>query len=71
MTLNQLKYAIEIQKMGSVNEAAKSLFVSQPSLTAALKALEKEVGFDIFTIYVKEESACKENFLFCRIFVFP
>ena len=49
MTLNQLKYAIEIQKMGSVNEAAKSLFVSQPSLTAALKALEKEVGFDIFT----------------------
>lgn len=49
MTLNQLKYAIEIQKMGSVNEAAKSLFVSQPSLTAALKALEKEVGFNIFT----------------------
>ncbi len=49
MTLNQLKYAIEIQKMGSVNEAAKSLFVSQPSLTAALKSLEKEVGFDIFT----------------------
>ena len=49
MTLNQLKYAIEIEKMGSVNEAAKSLFISQPSLTSSLKALEQEVGFDIFT----------------------
>lgn len=49
MTLNQLRYAIEIEKMGSINEAAKSLFVSQPSLTAALKSLEQEVGFDIFT----------------------
>ena len=49
MTLNQLKYVIEISKQNSINEAAKSLFISQPSLTAALKALEQEVGFDIFT----------------------
>ena len=48
MTLNQLKYAIEIEKKGSVNEAAKCLFVSQPSLTSSLKSLEQEVGFDIF-----------------------
>ena len=49
MTLNQLKYVIEISKQNSVNEAAKRLFISQPSLTAALKSLEQEVGFDIFT----------------------
>ena len=49
MTLNQLKYVIEISKQNSINEAAKSLFISQPSLTAALKSLEQEVGFDIFT----------------------
>ena len=48
MTLNQLKYAIEIEKKGSVNEAAKCLFISQPSLTSSLKSLEQEVGFDIF-----------------------
>ena len=48
MTLNQLKYAIEIEKKGSINEAAKCLFISQPSLTSSLKSLEQEVGFDIF-----------------------
>ena len=40
---------IEISKQNSINEAAKRLFISQPSLTAALKSLEQEVGFDIFT----------------------
>ena len=49
MTLNQLKYVIEISKQNSINEAAKGLFISQPSLTAALKSLEQEVGFEIFT----------------------
>ncbi len=49
MTLNQLKYVIEISKQNSINEAAKRLFISQPSLTTALKSLEQEVGFDIFT----------------------
>lgn len=48
MTLNQLKYVIEISKENSINEAAKRLFISQPSLTAALKSLEQEIGFDIF-----------------------
>lgn len=48
MTLNQLKYVIALSKENSINEAAKKLFVSQPSLTAALKSLEQEIGFDIF-----------------------
>lgn len=48
MTLNQLKYVIALSEENSINEAAKKLFISQPALTAALKALEEEVGFDIF-----------------------
>lgn len=48
MTLNQLKYAIALSKVNSINEAAKILFISQPSLTSALKGLEEELGFDIF-----------------------
>ncbi|MDC7277889.1 LysR family transcriptional regulator [Butyrivibrio fibrisolvens] len=48
MTLTQLRYVIVLAKENSINEAAKRLFISQPSLTAALKSLEQEIGFDIF-----------------------
>ena len=48
MTLNQLYYAIAVSKENSLNEAAKKLFISQPSLTGAMHALESELGFDIF-----------------------
>ena len=48
MTLNQLIYAIAVSKENSMNEAAKKLFISQPSLTGAMHALENELGFDIF-----------------------
>ncbi|KWX81144.1 LysR family transcriptional regulator [Paenibacillus riograndensis] len=48
MTLQQLRYAIEIANSGSMNEAAKRLFVSQPSLSNAIKELENELGITIF-----------------------
>lgn len=48
MTLQQLKYAISIADYGSINEAAKHLFVSQPSLSETMKELENEIGFDVF-----------------------
>lgn len=48
MTLNQLKYVIAISKENSLNDAAKKLFISQPSLSAAVRSLEEELGFDIF-----------------------
>ena len=48
MTLQQLKYVIEIADSSSMNEAAKKLFISQPSLSGAVKELETELGFDIF-----------------------
>ncbi len=48
MTLNQLKYVIQIADSNSMNEAAKALFISQPSLSAAVKDLEEEIGIDIF-----------------------
>ncbi|MDF9839207.1 MULTISPECIES: LysR family transcriptional regulator [unclassified Paenibacillus] len=48
MTLQQLRYAIEIANSGSMNEAAKRLFVSQPSLSNAIKELENELGIIIF-----------------------
>ena len=48
MTLQQLRYAITIADCGSMNEAAKHLFISQPSLSETMKELENEIGFDIF-----------------------
>ncbi|MDD5969827.1 MAG: LysR family transcriptional regulator [Anaerostipes sp.] len=48
MTLVQLKYAITVAGENSLNDAAKVLFISQPSLSSAIRSLEKEVGFDIF-----------------------
>lgn len=49
MTLIQLKYAITVAGQNSLNDAAKELFISQPSLSSAIRSLEKELGFEIFT----------------------
>lgn len=48
MTLQQLNYVITISEAGSLNKAAELLYVAQPSLTSAIKELEKEAGITIF-----------------------
>lgn len=48
MTLQQLKYVIEVARSRSISKAAQNLFISQPSLSNALKELENEVGIRIF-----------------------
>ena len=48
MTLIQLNYFITIAETKSLNKAADLLYVSQPSLTSAMKELEKELGITLF-----------------------
>ena len=48
MTLQQLRYVVTIAEIGTISKAAEELFVSQPSLTKALKELEKEMQITIF-----------------------
>ena len=48
MTLQQLNYIITISEIGSINRAAERLYISQPSLTSAVKELEKELGIVLF-----------------------
>lgn len=48
MEFNQLKYVVEVVEMGSISKAAKSLFVSQPHLSAQIALLEDELGRSIF-----------------------
>lgn len=48
MTLAQLRYAITVANAKSMNEAARRLFISQPSLSTAVKELEEEIGIEVF-----------------------
>ena len=48
MTIQQLNYVITISEKGSLNKAAEVLFVTQPSLTSAVRELEKELGIILF-----------------------
>ena len=48
MTIQQLNYVITISEKGSLNKAAEVLFVTQPSLTSAVRELEKELGITLF-----------------------
>ena len=65
MTLQQLKYVITVAKTGTITEAAKKLYISQPSLTNSIHELEKEMNLVIFNRTNKGISISKEgeNFL--------
>ena len=49
MTLQQLKYVDAVAACGSLSEAARRVFVTQPTLTEAIRTLEEELRVAIFT----------------------
>ena len=64
MTLQQLKYITLVAEKGNITDAAKALYISQPSLTAAIKELEKEMNIQIFDRTNKGVHVSKEGELF-------
>lgn len=48
MTIKQLQYAVTVAETGNMTEAARKLFIAQPSLTSAIHELEKEYGITLF-----------------------
>ena len=64
MTLQQLKYIVTVAEAGTFSKAAKMLFLSQPSLTKAIKELEKEMDIIIFDRTNKGVSVSKEGEVF-------
>lgn len=47
MTIQQLKYFVEVVNCSSINKAAEHLFISQPSLSNAMRDLENEIGAEL------------------------
>ena len=64
VTLKQLKYITQIAETGSLSEAAKKLFISQPSLTKSVKELENEMGITIFDRTNKGVCVSKDGEIF-------
>ena len=48
MTLKQLHYVVTVAETGNITEAARKLFIAQPSLTSAIRELENEYHISIF-----------------------
>lgn len=61
MTLQQLRYIVTVAETGNITEAAKRLFISQPSLTNAIHELEKEMQITIFNRTNKGVSVSNEG----------
>lgn len=61
MTLMQLNYAITVAETQSINAAAKKLYISQPTLSSAIKELEEEIGMQIYNRTNRGISLTKEG----------
>ncbi len=61
MTLQQLKYLVTVAECKNITEAAEKLFISQPSLSAAIHNLEKEMGVTAFVRSNKGVSITREG----------
>lgn len=66
MTLLQIRYALLIADIGSMNRAAELSFISQPALTSTIHELEREIGFPIFYRTNRGVTATREGTEFLR-----
>ena len=48
MNTQYLSYVLEVERVGSISQAAQNLYIAQPNLSKSIKDLEKELGFTLF-----------------------
>lgn len=53
MTQSQINYFLAVAGDGSITRAASRLFVSQPAISKSISAMEKELGFALFSRWEK------------------
>lgn len=61
MTLQQLTYLVTVAECGNITEASEQLFISQPSLSASIHNLEKEMGVTAFVRSNKGVTVTREG----------
>lgn len=61
MTLQQLRYADAVATCGSISEAARRVFVTQPTLTESIRTLEEELRMAIFTRTARGVTVTREG----------
>lgn len=66
MDLQQLSFVVETAKTGSINKAARNLYVSQPNLSKSIASLEKELHITLFTRTAKGVTLTEEGNVFMQ-----
>ena len=49
MNLSYLKYAVEVEKTGSITKAAQNFYMNQPHLSKIIRELERDLGLKLFS----------------------
>ena len=52
MDIKQMKYFVEVVNQNSMTNASKSLYIAQPTISKAIKDLEKELNMTLFDVFV-------------------
>ncbi|MFA6948641.1 MAG: LysR family transcriptional regulator, partial [Eubacteriales bacterium] len=66
MNILHLKYAVEVEKTGSITQAAEHLFMGQPNLSKAIRELETNLGITLFKRTSKGVVATQEGEIFLK-----
>ena len=66
MKIIQLEYFLAVVKYNSFTKAANFLHISQPSLTAAIKKMEADLGYDLFMRTTKDIKITEKGIQFYK-----
>ena len=66
MNLKQLRYAVEVERTGSITQAAKNLYAAQPNLSRSVRELEEELGKKLFIRGKRKVSLTEDGLLLRR-----
>lgn len=67
ISLLQMKYALEVAKTGSITQAARNLYINQPSLSKSIRETEETLGFALFTRSAKGAVPTEESNEFLKM----